>query len=87
MASTRVCRPSKRSSTLLANVVDTPDWSSPRTFTQKLPTSRIRIQESESWPGQNETRGGSSETLVNDPMVMPSGPPGQAAVTTVTPVG
>ena len=57
------------------------------TLTQNDPDSRISFQEPESFPGKNATKGGSSETDVNDPIAIPIGLSLLTAVTAVTPVG
>ncbi len=56
-------------------------------LTQKLPLRSMAGQLLDDLPGQNMTRGGSSETEPNDPMARPTGTPPSMAVTTVTPVG
>ena len=57
-------------------------------LTQNRPAGRNLAQLPEFDAGRNATRGGSNETLVNEPTTMPSGwPSSPIAVTTVTPVG
>ena len=70
-----------------ANRELTAAWSSARTLTQKLPLASMAGQLFDDLPGQNITRGGSSETEPNEPMARPTGSPSELAVTTVTPVG
>ena len=62
-------------------------WSAASTFTQNAPERRMRFQRSESIIGRKPTRGGSSDTEVNEPMVNPTGSSPSMPVTTVTPVG
>ena len=61
-------------------------WSSPSTFTQKRPESRILGQERLQWPTQNRTNGGSRDTEEKDWHAKPTGPSSPAPVTTVTPL-
>ena len=57
-------------------------------FRRALPANVLMLgQLSDALPGRKPTRGGSSETDVNDPMVRPTGRWPSCAVTTVTPVG
>ena len=55
-------------------------------LTQNVPACSMRGHAREVFAGQNSTIGGSSETLVNDWQVRPTGSPSDIAVTTVTPV-
>ena len=55
-------------------------------FTPKRPARRMRDQVSELRDGQNEIRGGSSETEVSEFTIRPAGSPSGAAVTNATPV-
>ena len=62
-------------------------WSAARTFTQNVPTSRIRGQVDDVRAGAKVTSGGSSDSEANDWHVKPSSvPSGSRAVTTTTPV-
>jgi hypothetical protein len=58
----------------------------PRMFTPKRPARRIRDHVSELRDGQNESRGGSSETKVSEFTINPADSPSGAAVTNATPV-
>jgi hypothetical protein len=55
-------------------------------FTPKRPARRIRDHVSELRDGQNESRGGSSDTEVSEFTINPAGSPSGAAVTNATPV-
>src|ERR1700679_4314862 len=72
----------------VANARQTSSWSSARTLTQNDPVSRIVGKLVDDRSGRNATRGGSSETEVNEPTAIPAGPSSRCeAVTTATPVG
>jgi hypothetical protein len=58
----------------------------PSTLTQNVPAEAIRSHV-DVVIGKNPTRGGSSDTEVNEPIVKPTGWPSTMAVTTVTPLG
>ncbi len=58
----------------------------PRMFTAKCRARRIRDHVSEPRDGENESRGGSSETEVSEFTINPAGSPSGAAVTKATPV-
>src|SRR6185437_8806882 len=58
-----------------------------RTLAQNLPASRINGQLVELFAGMKATSGGSSETEVNVPTTIPTGPSALIAVTTEIPVG
>ena len=71
-----------------ANARQTCSWSSASTLMQTAPASRIFGKLVDTWVGRNATRGGSSDTEVNDPTAIPTGPFSSCmAVTTTTPVG
>jgi hypothetical protein len=55
-------------------------------LTPKRPARRIRVQVSELRAGENDTRGGSSETDASEFTISPAGSPPGAAVTKATPV-
>ena len=55
-------------------------------FTPKRPARRIRHHVSELRDGENDSRGGSSETEVSEFTINPAGSPSGAAVTNATPV-
>jgi hypothetical protein len=58
----------------------------PEMFTPKRRARRMRDHVSELRAGQNDTRGGSSETDVSEFTIKPAGAPSGAAVTNATPV-
>ena len=72
---------------LLANFQQRSLCLSLSTFTQKLPDFSIACHVVESTWGRNPTRGGSSDTDVNDPILKPTGSSPCIPVTIVTPVG
>src|SRR5580693_315681 len=74
---------------LAAMIRPIPSWPSLRMLTQnRVPHSRSLAHEFDVRSGMNPTSGGSRETEVKDPMVMPTASPsGWIAVTTHTPVG
>jgi hypothetical protein len=55
-------------------------------LTQKAPAARIAGQLVDDLSGRKATRGGSSDTDVNELTDMPTGPSGPAAVMIATPV-
>src|SRR4051794_236014 len=61
-------------------------WWRASTFTPKWAARRMRDHVSDCRDGQNDTRGGSSETDVNELTINPAGSPSGAAVTNATPV-
>ncbi len=69
-----------------ANTRHTASWSSLRMLTQKAPASRTRGHVDDRVAMQTATKGGSSETDVNELTARPRGSPPTEAVTTVTPV-
>src|SRR5690349_5730962 len=78
----------RSSSTSRANDQHSSPWSAPRMLTQNRPVGAIFCQLIDSAVGRKPTFGGSSDTDVNEPIVMPNGWPSSASpVTTVTPVG
>src|SRR3954451_14031612 len=78
----------RSSSTSRAKDQQRSPWSAPSTFTQNRPVGAIFCQLIDSAVGRKPTAGGSSDTDVKDPIVMPKGCPSSARpVTIVTPVG
>jgi hypothetical protein len=77
----------RSSSTSRAKDQQSSPCSAPRTLTQKRPVGAIFCQLIDSVVGRNPTAGGSSDTEVNDPIVMPQGCSSAMPVTMVTPVG
>ena len=75
------------SSDLPAKVLQMSCCWSESTLAQNAPESLMAGQLVDWVPGQNITKGGSSETEANEPTASPAGPSGPMAVTTVTPVG
>ncbi len=65
--------PSKRFSASLANFQHNSVCWLDKTFTQNEPLDAMRGHDVEFIPGKNPTSGGSSETEVNVPIVMPWG--------------
>src|SRR5216683_2519851 len=61
-------------------------WSAVSTFTQNAPDGAMRGQLFEDLPGENATRGGSSDRETNDWQVSPTGSSPSSPVTIVTPV-
>jgi hypothetical protein len=53
---------------------------------QKCPARAIRGQVTDDLPGQNRTRGGSSDSAANDWQAKPAGPSSSTVVMMVTPV-
>src|SRR5215208_5795043 len=79
-------RPAKRSAPAGVARIAKRSCCRPSTFTAKRPARRMRCQVSELREGQNDTRGGSSETEVSELTISPAGWPSGAAVTKATPV-
>src|SRR5215218_7357990 len=79
-------RPAKRSAPAGVARIAKRSCCRPRTFTAKRPVLRMRCQVSELREGQNDTRGGSSETEVSELTISPAGWPSGAAVMKATPV-
>src|SRR6478609_432261 len=80
--------PSKRSSASLAKRQHSSPWLACRMLTQNRPLGSMSGQLFEFRPGKKPTRGGSSETDANEPIVRPFGCPSTPSpVITVTPVG
>ena len=69
-----------------AKLFDRSVWSAARKFTQNRRVRRIAAKAREFFIGRKATSGGSSETLVNDWQVMPTGVLPCIVVTTVTPL-
>ena len=61
-------------------------WTRASTFTPNRRVRRMRDQVSELRDGQNDTRGGSSETETSEFTISPAGSPPGVAVTNATPV-
>ena len=78
---------SNLSSAFDESALQTVCWPSARTLTQKWPAAAILGQVVEARSGKNATSGGSSDTDVNDPTIIPTGPYSLDAVTAQTPVG
>src|SRR5690348_13271811 len=80
---------SKRSASLsdLANFQHRSACALDSTFTQNFLPPAIAFQVSLSIIGRNPTKGGSSDTDVNEPIVKPAGWSPSSPVTIVTPVG
>src|SRR5215211_4244324 len=79
-------RPAKRSLPAGVARLAKPSCRRASTLTAKRPVRRRRDQVSELREGQNDTRGGSSETEVSELTISPAGSPSGAAVTKATPV-
>src|SRR5919202_4533028 len=67
--------PMKRSTPWVANVRDSASWSSARMLTQNVPTTCSIGHVDDDRDTQNATRGGSSDTDVNELTAKPSGRP------------
>ena len=78
--------PANLSSSRDAKLLETSAWSAARMLTQNRRDCRIAANARDVFCGRNATSGGSSETLVNDWQVMPTGLPPCIVVMTVTPL-
>ena len=86
MAEGRQETPANLSVPLAAKPLERSSWSWESRFTQKNPARCICGHARDVLAGQNSTSGGSSDTLVNDWQVIPTGRSPDIEVTTVTPV-
>src|SRR5215207_10250292 len=78
--------PAKRSLPAGVARLSKPSCRRASTLTAKRPPRRMRDHVSELREGQNDTRGGSSETDASELTISPAGVPSTAAVTNATPV-
>src|SRR2546423_5179570 len=79
-------RPANRSAPAGVARITKRSWCRPSTFTPKRRARRMRDHVSEPRDGQNDTRGGSSETDASEFTINPAGSPSGAAVTSAIPV-